>query len=124
LVEDSPDDVEIALLGLKTARFEPEVSVACDGSEALAALETAYGTGSLPGAVVTDLKMPKLGGLELIRRMREDPRLKTVPVAVLTSSDDPSDRRSARELGALFFAKPLSLDGYEAIARAIERLAL
>jgi CheY-like chemotaxis protein len=120
-VEDDPDDVEMTLLGLKAARFEPEIAVACDGAEALAALQL----GAPPSVVLTDLKMPKLDGLELVRRMREDPRLKAVPVAVLTSSDDPSDRRTALELGvALFFAKPSSLEGYERIAREVERLAL
>jgi two-component system response regulator len=124
-VEDSPDDVELALLAFKEARFEPEISVACDGTEALAALEKDSARGSLPDVVVTDLKMPKLSGLDLIRRLRADRRFRGVAVAVLTSSDDPSDRRTARELGAaLYLAKPLSLEGYETIARQLETLAL
>ena len=123
LVEDDPDDVEVTRMGLKDAGFEAELSVAGDGAAALAALEKAYAAGALPDVVVTDLRMPKVGGLELLRRLRADARFKALAVAVLTSSDDAGDRRSALELGAaLYLAKPLSLDGYEAIARQLETL--
>src|SRR5579871_3214390 len=93
LVEDNPDHEALTVRALKKAHLMNEIIVAHDGAEAL---ELLLGTDSrparppmrLPQLVLLDLKLPKVDGLEVLRRMREKPRTKLVPVVVLTSSDE------------------------------------
>jgi two-component system response regulator len=122
-VEDDIDDVELARLGFSRAGLELG-SVARDGQEALDALGAAYAEGkALPDLVLTDLKMPRVDGLELLRRLKQDHRLKDIPVAVLSSSGDAADRAEALRLGAsLYLLKPPSLQGYATLADMLRAL--
>jgi two-component system response regulator len=96
LVEDNADDEELALLAFAKSNLANEVVVARDGEEALDYL---FGTGTyagrdagiLPQVVLLDLKLPKIDGLEVLKRLRADPRTRRLPIVVLTSSREEQD---------------------------------
>lgn len=119
-VEDDSDDVELTLLGFSNAGFEHEIIVARDGQHALELLHSDYAAArQLPGAIMTDLKMPRVDGLELLHRLKQDPRLRSIPVAFLTSSGDENDQAEAMRLGVgEYMRKPSNPGGYaEIVAR-------
>jgi two-component system, response regulator len=105
LVEDNPDDEALTLRALKKNNIKNEVVVAHDGAEALDYL---FGTGKyagrntdvLPQVVLLDLKLPKIEGLEVLRRVRADKRTRLLPVVILTSSNEEQDRIDGYGLGA------------------------
>ena len=105
LIEDNPDDEELTLLALKKSNILNEVVVARDGAEAL---EYLYGTGRytrrdpshLPQIILLDLKLPKMGGLEVLQRLRSDPLTQLIPVVILTSSSEEEDIITSYRLGA------------------------
>lgn len=117
LADDDADDVNLALLVMAEIGFPFDVRVAADGEEAwrqLSAMDRA------PKLMILDLKMPKLGGLDLLERVRAEPRFKDIPVAMLTSSDHVQDISRAAALGAnAYIRKPADLAGFTAV---IERL--
>ena len=102
LVEDNPDDEELTLRALRRNNIGNEVVVARDGAEAVAYFERG---GELPALVLLDLKLPKLDGLEVLRRIRADERTRLVPVVILTSSDEESDLVSGYANGANSYVK-------------------
>ncbi len=112
LVEDSPNDVELTLSALKEHHLVNAVVVARDGEEALDYL---YGRGRFqdreagnPVVMLLDLKMPKVDGLEVLRTVKSDPRLKTIPVVMLTSSREERDLVRSYELGTnAYVVKPV-----------------
>lgn len=118
LVEDNPDDVELTLETLKANRISNRVEVARDGAEALALLYdenglAARGRHALPRLVLLDLKLPKVGGLEVLERLRADPRTSTIPVVVLTSSREDPDVAASYRLGAnSYIVKPVEFDRF------------
>jgi two-component system response regulator len=105
LVEDNPDDEALTLRALKKNNILNEVIVARDGSEAL---ECLLGSGGKPGrirldqlaVVLLDLKLPKVDGLEVLRRLRADARTRLLPVVILTSSKEEKDMVGAYSSGA------------------------
>lgn len=103
LVEDNPDDEALTLRALKKNNITNEVVVARDGVEALDFL---FGTGKQAGRAITpqvillDLKLPKIDGLEVLRRVRSDARTKLLPVVILTSSNEERDRLQGYDIGA------------------------
>ena len=112
LVEDSPDDAEMALMALQENHLANRIRLVHDGAEALEYLfGPPGGTGPLqevPRLVMLDLKLPKVDGLEVLRRLRETPRTKLVPVVVLTSSDEEGDVVTSYKLGAnSYVCKPV-----------------
>jgi len=100
LVEDNADDEELTMRALRQARIANEIVIARDGSEAIDFL---FGGGEhagrdlsrMPAVVLLDLKLPKLDGLDVLKRMREDARTRLIPVVVLTSSSEEEDMRRA-----------------------------
>jgi two-component system response regulator len=87
LVEDNPDDEALTIRALRRNNVRNELIVARDGAEALEYLFPVYGGAvTLPGLILLDLHLPKVGGLEVLRRIREDERTQIVPVIVLSSS--------------------------------------
>ena len=93
----------------RTGLFDPVVS-AKDGQAALEILQTSAET-DMPAMIVTDLSMPRMTGLELLRALKSELRTRSIPVAVITSSDLPNDRDLALEAGACSFVrKPYGLD--------------
>ena len=124
-VEDDPDDIELTLLNFKSHGFDVEIEVARDGLQALRRLED--GARECPprdpDLILLDLKMPRMNGLELLRALKERPRLSGIPVAFLTSSADEGDRREALELGArLFLQKPSNFDEFAGIVARLRAL--
>lgn len=107
------DDAHIRYLmevaAQRAGLFEP-ITVAADGQAALDLLRAAD-VAHLPGLIVSDLSMPRLTGLELLRVLKNDATLHSIPVAIITSSDAPNDRALALAAGACsFIAKPYGVD--------------
>jgi CheY-like chemotaxis protein len=125
LVEDNPDDEEFTLRSLHRAHVGNEIVVARDGVEALVFLfgQNAYAGRDLtvmPAVVLLDLKLPKLSGIDVLRRIRADPRTRFVPVVVLTSSNEDEDMLDSYESGAnSYVRKPVA---FAAFADAVARL--
>ena len=112
LVEDDPHDVELTLAGLSEFNLANEVVVARDGEEALDFLHRrgkfAGRTDGNPAVVLLDLKLPKVGGLEVLRQLKTDETLKMVPVVILTSSHEDRDMVEGYKLGTnAYVVKPV-----------------
>ena len=125
LVEDNPDDVALTLRAFKRSNIGNEVVVACDGVEALDYL---FATGSFagrdvnqqPAVILLDIKLPRIDGLEVLRRLRADPRTALQPVVMLTSSDEERDKISSYKLGAnSYVRKPVDFDEFIEAARQL-----
>jgi two-component system, response regulator len=127
LVEDNPDDEALTLRALKKNNIANQVVVARDGAEAL---EYLFATGKysdrdasvIPQVVLLDLKLPKVDGLEVLRRLRADQRTKLAPVVILTSSNEEQDRLSGYGLGAnSYVRKPVDFNQF---IEAVRQLGL
>jgi len=127
LVEDNPDDVTLTLRALKKNNLLNEVVVARDGVEALDFLfcEGSYKNRApehLPELILLDLKLPKVDGLEVLKRIRANERTKLLPVVILTSSNEQSDIISGYELGVnSYIRKPVD---FEQFIEAVRQLGL
>lgn len=120
LVEDNANDAELTLRALKQRNLANQVFLCRDGAEALDFFSN--GTSPVPKVVLLDLKLPKVDGLEVLRRLKDDARTKTIPVVVLTSSREEPDIERAYALGAnSYIVKPVD---FEAFARAVSDLGL
>ena len=112
IVEDDPNDVELTLTALADYNLANEVVVARDGQQALDYLYcraefSARATGN-PAVMLLDLKMPKVGGLEVLQQVKSDERLKMIPVVVLTSSHEEKDMMRSYSLGVnAYVVKPV-----------------
>lgn len=125
LVEDNPNDVELTLHAFKKHNLANQIHVVRDGAEALDYL---FATGAYaerdmsdrPKVVLLDLKLPKVDGLEVLRRIKTDPRTKTIPVAVLTSSREERDIVDSYELGVnSYIRKPVDFDQFTEAVRTL-----
>ena len=127
LVEDNPDDEALTLRALRKNNIRNEVVVAHDGVEAIDYL---FATGTfagrnvddLPQVVLLDLKLPKFDGLSVLRKLRADQRTKTLPIVILTSSNEEQDRLVGYDLGAnSYVRKPVDFNQF---IEAIRQLGL
>ena len=124
LVEDSRNDAELTLEALSEHRLANEVLHLRDGAEALDYL---YGRGRFegrppgtPAFVLLDLKMPKVDGLEVLRQMKDDERLASIPVVILTSSREERDLVESYRLGAnAYVVKPVDFDAFQDAVRQL-----
>lgn len=117
LVEDDPNDVELTLAGLAEYNLANEVVVAGDGEEALDYLyhrgKFAARSNGNPAVILLDLKLPKVDGLEVLRHIRADEKLKMVPVVILTSSREERDMVEGYRLGTnAYVVKPVDFHGF------------
>ena len=118
LVEDNPDDQVLTLRALKKNGIANEIVVLSDGAEALAFLLDAGKP--LPQLVLLDLKLPKLDGLEVLKRLRETPRTSFLPVVILTSSNEERDLIEGYRLGAnSYVRKPVDFTQFTDAVRQL-----
>ena len=127
LVEDNPNDVELALHALKKNNLTNHIQVVRDGAEAL---EFLFGSGAYAGrevnhtpkVILLDLKLPKVDGLEVLRRIKSDERTRLIPVVVLTSSREERDIVESYRLGVnSYITKPVD---FEQFTEAVRQLGL
>lgn len=127
LVEDNPDDEELTLRALRQSKIANEIVVTRDGSEAL---DFVFAKGKyegrdvshMPAVILLDLKLPKLSGLEVLQRLRADPRTRLIPVVVLTSSSEDEDMMRSYQFGAnSYVRKPVEFGSF---AGAVTQLGL
>ncbi len=126
LVEDNQDDEELALLAFEKGKVANEVVVARDGVEALDYLfatgaHAGRDVGDLPQLMLLDLKLPRLDGHEVLRRVRADPRTRRLPIVALTSSKEEEDIIRAYDLGVnSYVRKPVAFDQFVEAVRQLQ----
>ncbi len=126
LVEDNPTDAELCIRALKKSNFANKLVWVKDGAEAL---EFVFATGAYaervqngPKVILLDLRLPKVDGMEVLRRVKGDERTRTIPVVVLTSSREDRDVADSYRLGVnSFISKPIEFDEF---ARVVSELGL
>lgn len=117
-VEDNPDDVMLMNLAFNRAGIPARLHVVNDGDEAIAALKNE--TGMPPVCVLLDVKLPRVSGLEVLAWIRNQPKLKRLPVILLTSSSQTADINRAYDLGAnSFLVKPADLDSLTQLVKTV-----
>ena len=125
LVEDNPDDVDLTLRSFKKSGFENELVIARDGVEAL---DYIFASGAhqgrdienMPVLILLDLKLPKVNGIEVLRRLKSDPRTHSIPVVVLTSSNEDRDKMEAYKLRAnSYIRKPVDFTAFNDVLRQL-----
>jgi CheY-like chemotaxis protein len=127
LIEDNPEDVELAQRALRKSNLTNRIQVARDGAEALEFLfcegpHTARKIEDTPNVILLDLKLPKVDGLEVLRRVKSDPRTRAIPVVVLTSSKEQNDVVESYNLGVnSYIVKPVN---FERFAEAVQQLGM
>lgn len=126
LIEDNPDDVELTLHAFQKNHMANEVVVAGDGAEGLDYL---FGTGKYagrnadepPALILLDLQLPKIGGLEVLRKVRENERTKRIPVVILTTSDEEDDIVNGYNGGAnSYMRKPVDFNEFVNAVKQLE----
>jgi CheY-like chemotaxis protein len=127
LVEDNPDDEELTLLAFEQSPIVHDVVVAHDGVEAL---EYLFGTGiyagrdisTMPALILLDLQLPRINGLEVLQRLRADPRTKLLPIVILTTSNEQQDLINSYALGCnSYIRKPVD---YNQFLTAVQQLGM
>src|SRR5665647_589938 len=124
LVEDNPDDEELTRLAFEQSGIANKLDIVRDGAEALDYLFAtgawAGRTGGNPNLVLLDLKLPKIGGLDVLRRLRADPSTRLIPVVILTSSVEEQDVISGYNLGCnSYIRKPVDFNQFASAVRTL-----
>ena len=127
IVEDTPEDLELALRALRKANLSNRIQIARDGAEAI---DFIFGEGvhqgrqleNGPKVILLDLKLPKIDGREVLRRIKADSRTRSIPVVVLTSSKEQKDVVESYQLGVnSYIVKPVNFEGF---AKAVQDLGM
>jgi CheY-like chemotaxis protein len=123
LVEDNQDDLDMTLRALRKANLANRIQVARDGVEALDYIfcrgaHAGRNIEDRPKVILLDLKLPKVDGLEVLKQIKSDPRTKSIPVVVLTSSQEMTDMIESYHLGVnSYIVKPVNFEGFAAAVR-------
>ena len=121
LVEDDPDDAELAIMALNESRLANDIKHVWDGKEAIDYLLD-ESNDPLPQLVLLDLKLPKIGGLEVLKKIRSTLRTSRLPVVILTSSDEDNDITRSYDLGVnSYIKKPVDFDQF---VKCVKQLGL
>lgn len=127
IVEDNPDDLEMTLRALRKVNLANHILVAHDGAEALDYIfcQGAHRGRQIddhPKIILLDLKLPKVDGQEVLQRLKQDPRTRMIPVAILTSSKEQRDVMESYKLGVnSYIVKPVN---FESFAKAVQELGM
>ena len=127
IVEDNQQDLDLALRALRKAKLANRIEVARDGAEALdfvfcEGIHSGRNIANGPKVILLDLKLPKIDGLEVLQRIKGDPRTRAIPVVVLTSSKEQSDVVESYDLGVnSYIVKPVN---FEQFTEAVQNLGL
>ena len=125
LIDDDPADIELALHALREANLANRIEVLRDGEEALEFLfgpanAAARASGKHPKLILLDLKLPKIDGIEVLRRIKSDPYSKGIPVVILTSSKEERDLIRGYDLGVnSYIQKPVDFDQFRQIVKQV-----
>jgi DNA-binding response OmpR family regulator len=120
LVEDDPDHELLTIRALRKSNIVNDIKVARDGEEAIEALFPEGSNTALPQVILLDLKLPKVDGLEVLRRIRESERTRMLPVVILTSSDEESDIVRSYKLGVnSYIRKPVNFTEFAEATRQL-----
>jgi chemotaxis family two-component system response regulator Rcp1 len=118
LVEDNEGDIVLTQEALKDGRIKNNIVIARDGVEALAMLDSGE---ELPDLILLDINLPKLNGLEVLTAVKTDPRLRTIPVIMLSTSDEQNDiLTSYNNYANCFITKPVDFNRFIEVVRTIE----
>jgi CheY-like chemotaxis protein len=121
LVEDNPMDIDLTRRAFVRRKLANPIEVAKDGEAALAYLPRWEAGAPLPIIILLDLKLPKVDGMEVLRQLKSHPQFHTIPVVVLTSSNEDRDIQTAYKLGAnSYITKPVDFDKFLEVAGHIE----
>ena len=127
LVEDNPDDAALALRALRTANLTNYIQLVRDGAEALdfifcEGVHSQRNAEDAPKVILLDLKLPKVDGLDVLRRLKSDPRTKSIPTVILTSSKEQNDVVESYNLGVnSYIVKPVN---FETFVTAVQQLGM
>lgn len=127
IVEDNQQDLDLALRALKRAKLANRVQIARDGAEAIEYIfcegpHSARKIENGPKVILLDLKLPKIDGLEVLKRIKNDPRTKKIPVVILTSSKEQNDVVDSYNLGVnSYIVKPVN---FEQFSEAVQKLGM
>lgn len=123
MVEDNPGDIELTREALRVGKLHNHFNVVEDGEAALDYLfkRPPFENAIRPDLILLDLNLPKLGGREVLKEVKSNKELSTIPVVILSSSEDAGDIQKAYELNAnSFVTKPVKIDSFIQVAQAIE----
>ncbi|TAF07379.1 MAG: response regulator [Nostocales cyanobacterium] len=120
IVEDNPDDVELTLLAFEQTGLQENVIIARDGVEAINYLFADNRLEALPDLILLDLQLPRINGLEVLRQIRANARTKLLPIVILTTSLEESDRLKGYGLGCnSYIRKPVDYDQFVSVLQQL-----
>ncbi len=128
MVDDNPDDIELTLEAFRETKSEYgfNFDVAQDGVEAMDYLRKKgdFASRGTPDMILLDLNMPRMNGFEVLAELKKDPELKTIPVVILSISQNPDDIKRVNELNAnSYIVKPMNIEDYIKVVRKLEIIA-
>ncbi|AFZ59081.1 response regulator [Anabaena cylindrica FACHB-243] len=117
IIEDNPDDIELTLLAFERTGLQENVVIARDGVEAINYL---FAENTLPDLILLDLQLPRIDGLEVLRQIRANSRTRLLPIVILTTSNEESDRLQGYGLGCnSYIRKPVDYDQFVSVMQQL-----